>query len=1458
MSFLDQQSRSDVVDVDVVPHAVRQKSPRVRSERHQSAALAANMLLGIELSPSEQDLLSRLATETNPQAGYLKRKMREDFPAVSPKAWYSQTLPKQRDRSRDKKKKTRSKESASVDRKQKKEKEKERGKEKEKSSVASKNSPGNKLKKYGQKGSEPEENSEALRKAEPEKSPDMEATEPARTEQRKNIRFSRSRKAKKLPRQDSDTSSESSSKGDSQVSSPELLPVSRREKISGFLGSVIQKGKKTFHRDPKKKDRGKSTDSNLSNNVFDDSGSNPTTPETTKAVTSGGRTAMARSSGNVQDAGVQTLRETGVQTIPEPGPQSRSGYYNAGSGALLARARSLNTLRHPSGPDSAQNVTESPTLLPLSSKMPKAAARRQFFASMKSTSLGKEPTGFSGSPTSPLASTNSGSDVLEADRDKTPDTPDSIALHKRHNDDQAQKQRDEILLKYYRRESSRVTPGNQDTSDRHAPEKPVDASCRTERSPVEVLGRGVARSPDPSQENDNFGAPVSNKGVISSRDNVTGDKVIDKSHHSTKPSVTRKENKIGDKDSRSSAQDFSVPDSKTQMNKRGVEISKSSAGSNLSNTEKWYDNIRRSEKGRLSKQTTEDSEILPVSDASEQEYDSPMESSFRASPQVLRGPRLFSAGFESDTTYLSAESVVHSPDVEHQQQTAFPQQTQQYLNTRRGLGRKPVDKARSLDSADVDPYVTSVVEQEHTRAFTEPVNRDQDYIKSLRAKLQDQKHSSDTDEGIVKDKMENTKKQALTIEVDEKNQAGLSSPPDSALGTPSSSVVSSVKVDESALEDIQQELAQAFDVAPDSSGNSAGSGTSRPSDEHVIPDGVVSGDRDQMDSGKDAHVHVSLSEADLDGGRIQIPSAEPQDTGQDSQLGSDAIVEGEKPGELSGFECIPESCVGIPSMEYVSGADGANETSDTPHMESLAVLPSNRPILSPVNELTEENNPSAESTDPDKAINGFATPLNETATDDNNIANKDIDNVHVMQDDVAFAENDISPLESPQLSPFSPVAPFEEGGRYPESLSDPDGDSLPVKNTSLVGNYIKEESMLTVDSVVLSAVVAQRAKNKFLSLLDAKPLPYEPVFNLRAHPYKNLRTAEDEDEKPVKPVAPEDIKGPEDPEDDNYEPTNMIDELVLLKSSGFDINEEKVHQLQLEIEDDEKKKIAARAEEAKRKEEAKRNDEREKLGQNELVQDENAATAEQEEGENESSTMDTLQVPKGKRRKHKKTKRSRVSSSSSSDGGDARTETDGSQNSDRAEDRMAPEGEKQNETLASMPNGTGSSVRRKKSEATAKADKVDASVGAGTDKEVPLASNRRSLPQNLQSKPETTQDQSGSVRHFSDSVATQTEDLSLSEGLIRFEVMDAGAAADLHPGTAPPLQEHHPAAANSEYTTDEPVFVISTFDTFLQQLYVNMGTFGPCPSNLFKIRAKTFPMEQKFRELYFFLGGVVF
>ena len=222
-------------------------------------------------------------------------------------------------------------------------------------------------------------------------------------------------------------------------------------------------------------------------------------------------------------------------------------------------------------------------------------------------------------------------------------------------------------------------------------------------------------------------------------------------------------------------------------------------------------------------------------------------------------------------------------------------------------------------------------------------------------------------------------------------------------------------------------------------------------------------------------------------------------------------------GDLASYECIPDEDKNVPHMDYVSKVTAAatevkqeqSPTKTSQQKSSLSVPVMDRPSLSPVNEISE-GVPSSESSSGGKEHNEMSNALPQK-----------------------------------NLSQVAPPSRKKEGDKPNYETYD-----------------IEEESALTsMDKVVMGAILTNKAKNKFLKMLDPKPKPYEPIFNARAHPYKNLRQDEDQTNSTKNtPIQEEEKEGPEDPEADGYEPTNMLRELVLLKSAGFDLNDEKVKQ----------------------------------------------------------------------------------------------------------------------------------------------------------------------------------------------------------------------------------------------------------------------------------------------------------
>ena len=734
-------------------------------EREREAAVAASMLLGVKLSTSENDLLSRLAMEENPQASYLKRKMREDIIPPLPK--------RERERSKERhKRKKKSKESISGEKKERREKSRDRG---------------------------------GIKSPRSEKKVKMVDTENVSKEDDNGS--NRSFRIKSLFRQDSDTSNGGK--------------PSRREKISGFFGSVIERGKKAFHRDTKK-DRLQSDDSILSDNVFTEPSPKP--------------------SPKVQHTGVQTSPQSPESSVHTSGSPDSKGTPTTGYESSEPHSpRSEQSAREPTGDRSrVETGSETPSgtnsfsgvkapvrtgsdsqgvSTPTFGKLPKAAARRQFFAAMKSSSLGRESTSsrdekspvslaspvvFSEQyPLTQQSGSGSGKDrssqgtepivtkYFETEIDAVGDVVITQSHEHSKTDPQANKhnsirsnsdrdrnkrQRDEILVDYYKREQT---------------QNGVGAKARGT-----VPNGHTVYAEQPLSNTKSYNLP-SAKGAQGPSHNVTNkDKDIGisaKTNHNNRPSdqVADTESHVIKPNGLSTDVYGAVAHSKTGNNQGFHSVGASPNGHDPTGPEKWYDEIlQRQRQRQLTRQTTEESETTTVSEISESEYyDSPRESpSIKSSQQLTTKDRvanghqhrIVSGDSGSETSYISAESVVDPSYIQEQNKLLSALQSTAKKHKRKG--KRKLNKAQSFDSTEIDSFVSNVVESEHTRL--------------LREKLMKKKHSSDTDEGIVKDKMEQLKRPP-NVDIEEaKLQETLSSPGDSALGTPSSSVVSNMKVDE--------------------------------------------------------------------------------------------------------------------------------------------------------------------------------------------------------------------------------------------------------------------------------------------------------------------------------------------------------------------------------------------------------------------------------------------------------------------------------------------------------------------------------------------------------------------------------------------------------------------------------------------------------------------------------------
>lgn len=123
-----------------------------------------------------------------------------------------------------------------------------------------------------------------------------------------------------------------------------------------------------------------------------------------------------------------------------------------------------------------------------------------------------------------------------------------------------------------------------------------------------------------------------------------------------------------------------------------------------------------------------------------------------------------------------------------------------------------------------------------------------------------------------------------------------------------------------------------------------------------------------------------------------------------------------------------------------------------------------------------------------------------------------------------------------------------------ERFNDKSHDPTVLKPVDKQCSVIKEAPVLesNLDDTIRKVVAVNRAKKAFLEPVRLQyPLQ---IYNTKAHPYSNLK--ETESIRNSVDEGDEDIV--EDPEDKDYTPTNMLTELVLLKSSGFDTSEDKV------------------------------------------------------------------------------------------------------------------------------------------------------------------------------------------------------------------------------------------------------------------------------------------------------------
>ena len=1330
-------------------------------EREREAAVAASVLLGVKLSTSESDLLFRLAMEENPQASYLKRKMREDIIPPLPK--------RERERSKERhKRKKKSKESISGEKKDRREKSRDRGDIK---------SP--KIDRRVRVT-----NTEVVPKG----------------DENNSNRTSRSRTIKGLFRQDSDTSNGGKS--------------SKRDKISGFFGSVIERGKKAFQRDTKK-DRLQSDDSILSDNVFTEPSPRPspkvqhtgvqTSPQTPEASmyscgtpdskgtpTTGYESSEGQSPGSMQSAREPTANRSRVD-LAKTDDQIRS------------RTNSSSGVRTPVRTGNDSQGVPTPTF----GKLPKAAARRQFFASMKSSSLGRESTSSrdekspvnlasplvfseqhpltqqsgsgSGKDKSPQGTESIVTRYFETEVDTvgdvvitqshessktTPQTNKHNSINSRRDGDKSQ--RDEILLDYYKREQ---TPNG--VGAKAGGTVPKGHTVYTEQPLSNKRGYNSS----------------STKGAQGSSHNITNKNkdigISAKANHNnrTRDQVADTELRIDAKVRTTDYKVYGAATQSTQYSKTGNNpgfdsVGPSPNGHDPTGPEKWYDEIlQRQRQRQLTKQTTEESETTTVSEISESEYyDSPRESpSVKSSQQLTSKDRVVANGHQhrivsgdsgSETSYISAESVVDPSYIQEQNKLLSALQSTDKKHKRKG--KRKLNKAQSFDSTEIDSFVSNVVESEHTRL--------------LREKLREKKHSSDTDEGIVKDKMEQLKR-PLNMDIDEaKLQEALSSPGDSALGTPSSSVVSNMKVDENALDDIQQELAQAIREEKRkqkgilSKQELEAKTNSFPAGNTPSPNPSKEGndERGRNNLEQDTYLMYSIN-----------------DKGAKRNVSRD-----DKGGDLVGYEYIPDEDKNVPHMDYVPKVNpaAASEVREVPGLaktsqqkSSLSVPVTDTPSVSSFNEISK-GVPSSESS---------SKEFNEMSN--------------------ALPQKDLSQVTSPSRK--------KEGEK-------PNYDTYDIE----------EESALTsMDKVVMGAILTNKAKHKFLKMLDPKPKPYEPIFNTRAHPYKNLRQDEDQTNLTKNtPAQEEEKEGPEDPEAEGYEPTNMLRELVLLKSAGFDLNDEKVKQfIDLKNELDDNKE----ADESKTDKEGASNQE------------------DDLDKEGDTKKNDNQMAPKNM------AKESGVQDDSKSPEANGTAETD--LKVETPIDNKV--GVKTNNVSVSNKNEEDETnvVRAKNTiekEHLSSAIAENGQVSGNKDKDETVHTSEN----NGQKRSESGGEKSGNIgldtsylavkleKKYKNSVAQTSpeENKKLSESSLKADESNPESPSELRNDTKVKLERHVsfsdespdvfevdssvPQAEGasqdsvnrkqrqvgpSSDETDEPVFVVSSFDTFLQQLYVNMGMY---------------------------------
>ena len=1364
-------------------------------ERERNAAIAASVLLGIKLSPSENDLLSRLAMEENPQAGYLKRKMREDL--ISP----SHRREKSRDRAERHKKKKKSRESITSEKKHKRDKSKDR---------TDKKSPTfDKKVKYE----------------------DQKKSTKGYLDTSEGGRQSRSTKTKSLPRQDSDTSAGK---------------LSKREKISGFFGSVLEKGKKAFHRDPKK-DRHKSDDSVLSDNVFVEPSPKPsprvhhtgvqTLPETPESSAYASNSPHSTSGGNTcsgQYSPKSPLSDKGQTCSQSPVAALRA------EDGVRARTSSLSTVRAPARtPRSSQEVPSS-----TSGKLPKAAARRQFFASMKSSSLGNEPASnreeqSPASPVSPLAKEETapfqGKDTVNSQEaytkpvqsgnvgslEKSPrksgsgpvkdgetrrteptirryfeteiDKVSDIVISSSHEQpvksenkwtkplrkeeignkpnsispdvDDSKKPKDAILLNYYTREKpqvpTRVTekpssphksqdsrgskllngqinrPANKMNTVKRYFDTVVDKKGETiknaysEKPPGNRIAQNVPGTKSIQGTQHNKNKANNNLSTKGDNNNSPQDQVPDIDTHLIRPKST-----IDDANIRTDYKEYgdSGPNSRNSHNNGNPSMQ--------SEPEKWYEEILQRQKGMLSKQTTEESETTTVSEISESDYyDSPRESPLKSPEHTgkdhmrdANGHRVFSPDSGSETSYISAESIVDSTYIEEQNKLLSALQNTKFL--KRNKRKRKMNKAQSFDSADIDSFVTNVVEQERTRV--------------LREKHMEEKNSSDTDEGIVKDKMEQLKR-PLNVDIDDaKLQETLSSPGDSALGTPSSSVVSNMKVDENALDEIQNELAQA--IKNENKESKEPQISNKRSPDHD-PKGEMIQDT--------FHAHTTPS----------IPPSKQGKSGkgkntldQDTYLMYSINDKGAEDKSSAGateknddFEYISEEDKNVPQMDYVSKVNvSVSEMPNTdntpsvsgegklkvPKQKSNLAIPSNeRPSLSPVNELSESGSNKSSSDSKDNA-----------------------------EGSTLLQQKEISSIESPSQR--------LEGEK-------PKYDTYDI---------VEESSLTSMDRVVKGAMLTEKARQKFLKLLEPKPKPYEPIFNTRAHPYKNFREDDDEAMNTNNKETDETEPDSEDPEAEGYEPTNMLRELVLLKSAGFDLNDDKVKQFidlknELDENKDDKNETPNSSDQNTKTEEKDTSKEEVKDNLKDLTNNKENSNLKDNAETTVNETVKDTEFEKGK--------------NTSGIGGTSKENLEGAVTKKEMKPKTENKDKMHQKKLDDRQISTSNSLKKESTDSVLEEAPEDGKAMSSPPKQTTensgIETQERAGNNNKKVNIErhVSFSEEPPVVYDMDTTSTQTEG-------------DTGGLANFRP-------------QKEDEETDEPVFVVSSFDTFLQQLYINMG-----------------------------------